>query len=838
MTTAKFPASKHKMFSPMRKLPFLALSITASIALNAHSSDWLDLQQNDPGVTGYADMNSVADLEQATQSKMDLKKRWVDQRGVEYARWKQMYQGIPIYSETLITRHGVEGDFEATGNALMDLTEEVATMQTTITAEQAVEIVKNRNNNPDSDNYVELVYETDSVITEIVIYRGGPDDSDVEATKAWSVTYLADLAGGGDPRRIHALVDARDGSIIIEPFNMIGQVKQATGPGGNPNRSYTWGSGGLPALTIDDNCNFVNNKVRTIDLNGATNGGNIFRIANCGNNPVNNQRPANGGRSPVNDGHAFGSIVFDMYRAYIGVNPLSFQLLMRVGYGQNFDNAFWNGRAMTFGDGGRVFYPLVSLDVTAHEVSHGFTEQNSGLVYKNQSGGMNEAFSDMAGEAADFFLRRNTDFVTGDDIKKNRRPLRSLRNPRSDGRSIDNINQYRNGMDVHFSSGVYNKAFFNLATTNGWDIPTAFRVFAQANMAYWTPNSTFNRGACGVLRAARDLGRSQVDVANAFDDVGVRCPNINPRPDNGGGNNPNTVALQSGTPVNGISGGRGSRQFYTVEVPQGAGSVQFQLSGGTGDADLYIRRGSRPTTRQFDLRPFRDGNNETVSINNPQAGTYHVMVRGYANFSNTNLVATVSGSGNSTSNAFTNSNLVNIPDANNAGVFSPIDSSLSGDSGVITVDVDITHPWRGDLVLRLVAPDGRSALLENIPNNDSGDNVVKSYTVNASGVQSLGRWLLQVRDLGRADVGTINSWGITFNASATDAGNDIVDDSAPTLDVYDNKSAAPEPGSNPDSGSTPSPSSSSDGGGGGGSAATLGLLVLLSGLLGLRRQRK
>jgi Zn-dependent metalloprotease len=59
---------------------------------------------------------------------------------------------------------------------------------------------------------------------------------------------------------------------------------------------------------------------------------------------------------------------------------------------------------MTFSDGYTRFYPLVSLDVTAHEVSHGFTEQNSRLIYSGQSGGMNEAFSDISGEAAEYFM--------------------------------------------------------------------------------------------------------------------------------------------------------------------------------------------------------------------------------------------------------------------------------------------------------------------------------------------------------------------------------------------------------------------------------------------------
>ncbi len=55
-------------------------------------------------------------------------------------------------------------------------------------------------------------------------------------------------------------------------------------------------------------------------------------------------------------------------------------------YGEDYENAFWNGEVITFGDGNTTFYPFVSLDVMAHELGHGFTEQHSGLVYAGQSG--------------------------------------------------------------------------------------------------------------------------------------------------------------------------------------------------------------------------------------------------------------------------------------------------------------------------------------------------------------------------------------------------------------------------------------------------------------------
>jgi hypothetical protein len=184
---------------------------------------------------------------------------------------------------------------------------------------------------------------------------------------------------------------------------------------------------------------------------------------------------------------------------------------------------------MTFGDGASTFYPLVGLDVSAHEVSHGYTEQNSGLIYDNQSGGMNEAFSDIAGEAADNFFRGAPDFLVGAEIfKAPGQALRYMYDPPLDGISIDHFDDYNNNIDVHYTSGIYNKAFWALATTAGWDAETAFRVFANANRDYWIPNETMLNGSCKVEQAADDNGYDVADVSAAFAIVGLDC-------DGGGG---------------------------------------------------------------------------------------------------------------------------------------------------------------------------------------------------------------------------------------------------------------------------------------------------------------
>ncbi len=131
-----------------------------------------------------------------------------------------------------------------------------------------------------------------------------------------------------------------------------------------------------------------------------------------------------------------------MYNTWFGAPPLNQVLQMYVHYGRNYENAFWDGQHMNFGDGASYFYPLTALDVTGHEISHGFTEQHSNLQYSGQSGGMNEAFSDMAGEAVEYFDRGSNDFLVGADIVKSGPALRDMCNPTSDGWSIDNAADY------------------------------------------------------------------------------------------------------------------------------------------------------------------------------------------------------------------------------------------------------------------------------------------------------------------------------------------------------------------------------------------------------------
>ncbi|ATD67054.1 hypothetical protein CNR27_06010 [Luteimonas chenhongjianii] len=107
-------------------------------------------------------------------------------------------------------------------------------------------------------------------------------------------------------------------------------------------------------------------------------------------------------------------------------------------------------------------------------------------------------------------------------------------------------------------------------------------------------------------------------------------------PSEGGGEG----SLRNGVPVTGLAGAAGTQQFWTIQVPAGTASLRVAMTGGTGDADLYLRYGAQPTTTAYDCRPFLSGNNETCTVANPQAGTYHVLVNAYSTFSGATLTAT------------------------------------------------------------------------------------------------------------------------------------------------------------------------------------------------------
>jgi vibriolysin len=337
-----------------------------------------------------------------------------------------------------------------------------------------------------------------------------------------------------------------------------------------------------------------------------------------------------------------------------------------VHYSTNYCNAFWDGTQMVYGDGNasQNCAPLArSVDVTAHELTHAVTEHESNLTYSGESGGINEAMSDIFGAGTEAFVDGGSNgtlavsaavWLIGDEILP---PfLRRMDDPRADGVSKDFWYNGVGNVDVHYSSGIANLAFYLLSqggthpqgetTTNvtGIGMEKALRVFYKANTDKLTSGSNYAALRLAAEQSASELGfttAEQTSVSCAFAAVKVgtapaSCGGTEPPP-------PTDTPLLDETPITGISGTTGNEKFYVMTVPAGQTSLVINIAGGTGDADLYVRQGSRPTTSAYNCRPYLNGNNETCTITNPAAGSWFVMLRAYSNYSGVTLTGNYSG---------------------------------------------------------------------------------------------------------------------------------------------------------------------------------------------------
>ena len=622
--------------SSRRSLQLLTLSpLTLALAMaSAHAATRVDLHgQNvsllnsqfklaaaSAGVAAKPQDRHAEMLGLDSESALSILTENADKDGTRHYRYQQSFRGVPIWGEQVIVSEKGGSVTNLFGRKVDGLARELANGQALIGKAKAMSNAKaaalgNR----------AAAMKTEREDARQMIFIG--DDN--RARMSYVVSFFADTLQGGSPTRPFVILDAQNGK-VLKQWDGLTTALSGTGPGGNTKTGqYEWGSGGkygfLDVAVSGTTCTMNNTGVKTVNLNGGTTGTTAFAYT-C---PRNTVKTINGGYSPLNDAHFFGGVITQMYPAYTGYNALTFQLVMRTHYSASYENAFWDGATMSFGDGATTFYPLTSVDVAGHEVSHGFTEQHSNLTYSAQSGGINEAFSDMGGEATEFYWKGSNDFLVGPEVFKGTGALRYMSNPPQDGGSIDNAANYTSTMDVHYSSGVYNKAFWKLATTAGWDTPKAFKVFARANALYWTASTTYNSGACGVQTATTDLGYTVADVTAAFTLVGVSC--------SGGGGGGTTTALTNGVAATGISAATGAYAKYTLVVPAGATGLSFVMSGGTGDGDMYVKFGSAPTDTVYDCRPYASGNAETCTIATAQAGTYYINIKAYAAFTGVSL---------------------------------------------------------------------------------------------------------------------------------------------------------------------------------------------------------
>jgi len=459
-----------------------------------------------------ADSNLLNALGVGPDTTLKLLRKMTDGRSRTHSRYAIVFRGVPVWGEQIvITEDEGRTVVRLHGTAVTGIEKDLTSVSPAFDAQTALTLAKGLQVTNSKARDQKWTYENET--SELVVYVNRD-----KAVLCYAVTFFADVQGGGQPTRPTYIIDANSREVIYQFDGLT--FESGTGPGGNEKTGkYQYGQN-YPAFEVaysGGKSTMDNTNVKTVNLNHSTSGSTAYSYQGT----ENTVKTINGAYSPLNDAHYFGGVVFGLYKDWYNTAPLTFKLTLRVHYSNSYENAFWDGSAMTFGDGKTRFYPLVSLDVVTHEVSHGFTEQNSGLIYSSQSGGINEAFSDIAGEGAEFYMKNTNDWMVGADIFKSTGALRYMANPPQDGKSIGSAKDYYEGMDVHYSSGVFNKAFYLIGHTNGWNTKKAFDVFVKANQAYWTPSATFVSGGQGVVDAARDLGYSTADVATAFRGVDV-----------------------------------------------------------------------------------------------------------------------------------------------------------------------------------------------------------------------------------------------------------------------------------------------------------------------------
>ncbi len=249
------------------------------------------------------------------------------------------------------------------------------------------------------------------------------------------------------------------------------------------------------------------------------------------------------------DAHYNSEKVYEYYLNEHGRNSLDGEgmaIISRVHYGNNYNNASWNGRWMTYGDGDGVFMTSLSagLDVAAHEMTHGVITHSANLVYRNQSGALNESFADVFGALVD-----DSDWEMGEDIMAPAAKadgvsvLRSLSNPNSvvvsneqrraystnGGVYPDHMDEFYHmptsvdGGGVHVNSSITNHAAYLIGQEIGRE--KLGQIYYRALTVYLTANSDFSDARQAIVQSAIDLygeGSAEVAATNSgFDAVGI-----------------------------------------------------------------------------------------------------------------------------------------------------------------------------------------------------------------------------------------------------------------------------------------------------------------------------
>ncbi len=227
---------------------------------------------------------------------------------------------------------------------------------------------------------------------------------------------------------------------------------------------------------------------------------------------------------------------------------------------------------------------------------------------------------------------------------------------------------------------------------------------------------------------------------------------------------PEFEELLNGVPVNGMSGSQGTGRILMIDIPAGAANLSLNLSGGWGDADLYVRSGAVPEGA-WDCGSATGSNYESCFFASPTPGRYYVRVYAYRDYSDVQLLGTYTKEG-CTSKTFTATGLpLTIPDHNAVGVRATVTSDREGTIGSVFVSSSIAHSYRGDLVVTLIAPNSQSYVLAKRAGGPLDNlNLDTDVSTMFTGAPAAGDWQLVVQDRGPRNVGTLERFEVTITS--------------------------------------------------------------------------
>ncbi|WP_432076035.1 M4 family metallopeptidase [Streptomyces wuyuanensis] len=597
---------------------------------------------------------TAAELGLGAQEKLVVRDVVQDRDGTTHTRYERTYAGLPVLGGDLVVAETKAGRTESVSKASTAALKNIDTSADIAPAaaeRQAVAAARSEGSKETA---------ADRAPRKVVWTAEG------RPTLAYE-TVVGGLQHDGTPNELHVVTDAATGEKLYE--------WQAVHEGtGNTMYSGQVTLGTAPSYTLTDT---TRGNHKTNNLNRGTSGsGTLFSGPDdtWGDGTPQNAETAGA------DAHYGAALTWDYYKnvhGRSGIRGDGVGAYSRVHYGNNYINAFWQDSCfcMTYGDGAGNAKPLTSIDVAAHEMTHGVTSNTARLVYSGESGGLNEATSDIFAAAVEFHANNaqdKGDYLVGEkiDINGDGTPLRYMDKPSKDGKSKDAWYSGIGGIDVHYSSGPANHWYYLLSEGSG--AKTINGVNYDSPTSDGLPVTGIGRDKASLIwfKALTTKFNSTTNYAGA---------------------RTGTLAVAT--------------ELY------GANSAEVKA---VTDAWAGINVGSRPGGEPGPGKVFEN----TGDVNIPDLGTVNspVAVTGIA--------------GNAPSN--------------------------------LKVDVDIKHTWRGDLVIDLVAPDGTAYRLKNASGSDSADNVIATYTVNASSEVANGTWNLRVQDVARYDTGYISNFKLTF----------------------------------------------------------------------------